>query len=116
MREWKCLLYEKRCRQAGGTLCGYLLAFPCLSFRLSRFTLSQPLPELPLAFFAFVVGEDVGEDAPGDVLNFVQRNTGIVDELLLAAQAGCSLRFDMKLLRCSCSQVDNLLLTARLPS
>lgn len=116
MREWKCLLHEKRCRQAGGTLCGYLLAFPCLSFRLSRFTLSQPLPELPLDFFTFVVGENVGEDAPGDVLNFVLRNTGIVDELLFAAQAGCSLRFDMKLLRCSCSRVDNLLLTARLPS
>ena len=47
---------RKRCRQAGGTLCGYLLAFPCLSFRLSRFTLSQPLPELLLAFFTFVVG------------------------------------------------------------
>ena len=116
MREWKCLLHEKRCRQAGGTLCGYLLAFPCLSFRLSRFTLSQPLPELPLTFFTFVVGEDVGENAPGDVLDFMLRNTGIVDELLFAAQAGCSLRFDMKLLRCSCSLVDNLLLTARLPS
>lgn len=116
MREWKCLLYEKRCRQAGGTLCDCLLAFPCLSFRLSHFTLSQPFPELPLSFFAFVVGENVGEDAPGDVLNFVLRNTGIVDELLFAAQAGCSLRFDMKLLRCSCSRVDNLLLTARLPS
>lgn len=116
MREWKCLLHGERCRQAGGTLCGYLLAFPYPSFRLSRLTLNQPLPELPLAFFTFVVGENVGEDAPGDVLNFVLRNTGIVDELLLAAQAGCSLRFDMKLLRCSCSRVDNLLLTARLPS
>ena len=73
-----------------------LLAFPFLSFRLSRFTLSQPLPELPLAFFALVVGQDVGEDAPGDVFDFVLRNTGIVDELLLAAQVGCSLRFDMK--------------------
>ena len=72
------------------------LLFPFLSFRLSRFTLSQPLPELPLAFFAFVIGEDVGEDAPGNVFNLVLRNTGIVDELLLAAQAGCSLRFDIK--------------------
>ena len=116
MREWKRLLHEKRCRQAGGTLCGYLLAFPCLSFRLSRFTLSQPLPELPLAFFAFVVGEDVRQDTPGDVLDFVLRNTGIVYELLLAAQAGCSLRFDMKFLRCSCGWADNLLLTAWLPS
>ena len=72
------------------------LLFPFLSFRLSRFTLSQPLPELPLTFFAFVVGEDVRENAPGDVLDFVLRNTGIVYELLLAAQADCSLRFDMK--------------------
>lgn len=92
------------------------LLSPYLSFRLSRLSLSQPLPELPLAFFAFVVGEDVGEDAPGNVFNLVLRNTGIVDELLLAAQSGCSLRFDMKFLRCSCSRVDNLLLTARLPS
>ena len=84
------------CRQAGGTLCGYLLAFSFLSFRLFHFTLSQPFPELPLAFFAFVVGKDVRQDAPGDVLDFVLWNTGIVDELLLAAQAGYSLWFDMK--------------------
>ena len=90
--------------------------FAFLYFRLFRFTLSQPLPELPLTFFAFVVGENVGEDAPGNVLDFVLRNTGIVDELLLAAQAGCSLRFDMKLLRCSCGWADDLLLTAWLLS
>ena len=60
--------------------------------------LSLPFPELPLTFFAFVVGENVGEDAPGDVFDFVLRNTGIVDELFLTAQAGCSLRFDMKFL------------------
>ena len=97
-------------------MCGYLLAFPYLSFRLFRFALSQPFPELPLAFFAFVVGEDVRENAPGDVLDFVLRNAGIVDELFPAAQAGCSLRFDMKFLRCSCGWADNLLLTAWLPS
>ena len=99
---------RKRCRQTGGTLCGCLLAFPCLSLRLFRFALSQPLPELPLAFFAFVVGEDVGEDAPGNVLDFVLRNTGMLHELLFAAQAGCSLRFDMKLLRFSCGRADDL--------
>ena len=85
-----------------------LLTFPYLSFRLFRFTLSQPLPELPLTFFALVIGEDVRENAPGDVLDFVLRNTGIVDELLLAAQAGCSLRFDMKFLRCSFGFADDL--------
>ena len=92
------------------------LLFPFLSFRLSRFTLSLPFPELLLAFFAFVVGEDVRQETPGDVLDFVLRNAGIVDELFPAAQAGCSLRFDMKFLRCSCGWADNLLLTAWLPS
>ena len=118
MRERRCLLYEKRCRQTDGTLFGQLLTFPLpfLSFRLSCFTLSQPLPKLPLTFFAFVVGEDVRQDAPGDVLDFVLRNTGIVDEFLPAAQAGCSLRFGMKFLRCSCGWTDNLLLTAWLLS
>ena len=72
------------------------LLFPYLSSRLFRFMLSLPFPELPLTFFAFVVGENVGEDAPGDVFDFVLRNTGIVDELFPAAQAGCSLRFNVK--------------------
>ena len=93
----------------------YLL-FPLLSFRLLRSATIQPFPELPLSFFAFVVGENVGEDAPGDVLDFVLRNTGIVDWLFTAAQAGCSLRFGMKFLRCSCGWADNLLLTAWLLS
>ena len=108
MREWKCLLQEKRCSQTGGTLCGYLLAFPYLSFRLSRFTPSQPFPELPLTFFTFVVGEDVGEDTPGDMLDFVLRNTGMLHELFLAAQAGYSLRIVMKFLWCSCGRADDL--------
>ena len=86
------------------------LLFPFLSFRLFRFALSPPFPELPLAFFAFVVGENVREDAPSDVFDLVLRNTGIVDELLLAAQAGCSLRFNMKFLKCSCAWVDDLYL------
>ena len=88
---------RKRCRQAGGTLCGYLLAFPYLSFRCFRFTLSQSLPELPLTFFTFVVGENVREDTPGDVFDLVLRDTGMLHELFSAAQAGYSLRFDMKL-------------------
>ena len=48
--------------------------------------MSQPLPELPLAFFAFVVGEDIRENAPGNVLDLVLRNTGIVDKILSASQ------------------------------
>ena len=93
-------------------MCGYLLAFPYLSFRLIRFTLSKPLSELLLTFFALVIGEDVRENAPGDVLDFVLRNAGIVDEHFPAAQAGCSLRFDMKFLRGSCGLADDLLLMA----
>ena len=42
------------------------------------------------------------------MFDLVLRNTGIVDELLLAAQASCSLRFDMKFLRCGCAWVDDL--------
>ena len=55
------------------------LLFPFLSFRLFRFALSLPFPELPLAFFAFIVGENIREDAPGNVFNLVLRNTGIGD-------------------------------------
>ena len=94
----------------------FVFRSPYLSFRLFRFTLSQPILELPLAFFTFVVGENVGEDAPGDILDFVLRNTGIVDELLFAAQAGCSLRFNMKFLRYSCGRADDLLRMTWLPS
>lgn len=86
------------------------LLFPFLSFRLFRFTLSLPFPELLLAFCAFIVGENIREDAPGDVFDFVLRDTGIVDELFLAAQAGCSLRFDIKIFRCSYAWVDDLYL------
>ena len=82
--------------------------FTFLSFRLFCVTLCFPFPELPLTFFTFVVGEDVRENAPGDVLDFVLRNTGIVDELLLAAQAACSLRFNMKFLRYSYGWTDGL--------
>ena len=78
------------------------LLFPLLSFRPIRFALSLPFPELPLAFFTFVVGENVGEDAPGNVFDLVLRNTGIVDKLLFAVQVSYSLWFDMKFLRCSC--------------
>ena len=93
----------------------YLL-FPLLPFRLSCFTLSLPFPELPLAFFAFVVGEDVRENAPGDVLDFVLRNIGIVDELFPVAQAGCSLRFDMKFFKVQLWVGGRSVLMAWLPS
>ena len=97
-----------RCHHFDGISFVYLDFFTVLSFRCFRLTLSQPILELPLTFFTFVVGEDVRENAPGDVLDFVLRNTGIVDELLLAAQAACSLRFNMKFLRYSYGWTDGL--------
>ena len=92
------------------------LLFPFLSFRCFRFTLSQPFPELPLTFFALVAGEDVRENAPGDVLDFVLRNIGIVDELFPVAQAGCSLRFDMKFFKVQLWVGGRSVLMAWLPS
>lgn len=62
-----------------------------------------------------IVDKDVRKNDSGDVLDFVLRNAGIVDEILLAAQAGCSLRFDMKFLRCSCGRADGLILLALPP-
>ena len=116
----KCVSGSANCmskgfRQFGGTLCSFLLAFPCLSFRLFHFTLCQPLLELPLTFLAFVVSKDIRQDAPGDGFNLVLWNPGIVDELFLAAQADDSLRFDMKFLRCRCV-VSGCFLTAWLLS
>ena len=36
MRELSCRLHEKRCRQAGGTLCGYLLALQKRFVRIAQ--------------------------------------------------------------------------------
>ena len=66
--------------------------------------------ERSLTFFAFIVVENVRQDAPSSELKFVLWNTRIVDALLFAAQAGCSLRFNMKFLRCSCAWADDLYL------
>lgn len=86
------------CHQIYDTSLVHLACLKFLSFRLFRFTLSQPLPELPLTFFSFVIVENVRQDATGNVLDFVLWNTGIVDKFLFAAQVGCSLRFDIEFL------------------
>ena len=39
-----------------------------------------------MIFFAFVVGKDVGENAPCDGCDGVLRNVGVVDELLASTQ------------------------------
>lgn len=54
----------------------------CLSLLPLRF----PFGKLPLAFLAVIVGENVRQDTPRDLLNFVLRNVGVVDELLSSPQ------------------------------
>ncbi len=64
----------------------FLLLFTCLSFLLSRFAPGFPFPKLPLPFFTLVVGENIGKDAPGNGLDGVLWNAGIVHGFLFAAQ------------------------------
>ena len=45
-----------------------------------------PLPKFPLTFLTLIECNDVRQDALGDMLDLVLRNTGIVDELLPASQ------------------------------
>lgn len=54
--------------------------------RLSLFPLRFPFGKLPLALCAAVVGEDVRQDTPRNLLNFILRDVGVVDELFLSPQ------------------------------
>ena len=51
-----------------------------------HFLLLFPLLELPLAFLAFVEGQDVGKQASGDDFDLVLRDVCVVDELLVSTQ------------------------------
>lgn len=57
-----------------------------LCFLYFRFTPGLPFPKLPLAFLTLIESNNIRQDTPGDVLNLVLRNAGIVDELLPASQ------------------------------
>lgn len=59
----------------------WMCAFLCFCF-----TPDLPLPKFPLTFLAPIEGDNIRQDTPGDVLNLMLRNTGIVDELLSASQ------------------------------
>lgn len=54
----------------------------CLSLLPLRF----PFGKLPLALLTVVVGENVRQDTPRDLLNFVLRDVGVVNELLSSPQ------------------------------
>ena len=54
----------------------------CLSLFPPRF----PFGKLPLALLAVIVGENVRQDTPRNLFNFVLRDVGVVDELLSSPQ------------------------------
>ena len=51
-----------------------------------RFTSGLPFPKLPLTFLALIKGDNVRQNAPGNVLDLMLRNAGIVDEFLSTSQ------------------------------
>ena len=53
---------------------------------LSLFPLRFPFGKLPLTLCAVIVGENVRQDTPRNLLNFVLRDVGVVDELLSSSQ------------------------------
>lgn len=62
------------------------MVFGMCSFLHFRFTPGLPFPKLPLAFLTLIEGDNVRQDATGNVLDLMLRNAGIVDELLSASQ------------------------------
>ena len=54
--------------------------------RLSLFPLRFPFGKLPPALLAVIVGENVRQDTPRNLLNFVLRDVGVVNELLSSPQ------------------------------
>ena len=54
--------------------------------RLSLFPLRFPFGKLPLALLAVIVGENVRQNTPRNLLNFVLRDVGVVDELFSSPQ------------------------------
>ena len=50
------------------------------------FPLPLPLCKFPLSFFTLIESEDVREDAARDLLDFMLRDAGIVNELLSPTQ------------------------------
>lgn len=53
---------------------------------LSLFPLRFPFGKLSLALLAVIVGENVRQNTPRNLLNFVLRDVGVVDELLSSPQ------------------------------
>ena len=54
----------------------------CLSLFPPRF----PFGKLPLAFLTVIAGKNVRQDTPRNLLNFMLRDVGVVDELFSSPQ------------------------------
>lgn len=54
----------------------------CLSLLPLRF----PFGKFPFALLTVIVGENVRQDTPRDLFNFILRDVGVVDELLSSSQ------------------------------
>jgi len=75
-----------RCRQRRHLTRFLSMVFLNCSFLRFCFTPGLPFPKFPLTFFTLIECNDVRQDATGNVLDLMLRNTGIVDELLPASQ------------------------------
>ncbi len=53
---------------------------------LILFPLRFPFGKLPLTLLAVIVGENVRQNTPRDLLNFILRDVGVVDELFSSPQ------------------------------
>jgi len=67
------------------TMTGGVLFVFCVWARLLP---RLPLSKLTLTLFALVEGLDVRQEAPGDSLNFILRDPGVIDKLFPSAQHG----------------------------
>lgn len=53
---------------------------------LSLFPLRFPFGKLPLTLLAVIVGENVWQNTPRNLLNFILRDVGVVDKLFSSPQ------------------------------
>ena len=62
------------------------LSLFCFDLLLFRFPLLLPFGKFPLALLALIESQNIRHNAPGDCLNAVLGNIGVVDQLFLSSQ------------------------------
>ena len=116
MREWKCHLHKKRCRQAGGTLCGHLLTFSLPFLPSLPFHAEPTIPGTPAVLLRSRNRRGCQGECTGRCVRF---RAAEYRNCWLASSCGPSWLFPpvrYEILRCSCGWADDLLLTAWLLS